>query len=191
MKLLSGRSFIVVMAVFSCATATGCFSCSEKTVNQPTPAVVVQPAPVVVEPTPWMGELGTVPLITLGRFDWDAIDLALLEFREEMVVRDGEIAPARDRQLLSAYKKRGAPLDQGLHQKRYLAAGEYTIADMICYPPTTLQDQALDGFGERPAVKRRWRQAPRGAPTYPALTRGYWWTFSDVLERDGAASRGR
>jgi hypothetical protein len=52
MKLLSGRSFIVVMAVFSCATATGCFSCSEKTVNQPTPAVVVQPAPVVVEPTP-------------------------------------------------------------------------------------------------------------------------------------------
>jgi GST-like protein len=58
-------------------------------------------------------------------------------------------------------------MNLGLHKKRYLAAGQYTIADMICYPwAITLQDRKidlaefpnvkrwLDDIGERPAVKK-------------------------------------
>src|SRR5260370_24108935 len=57
-------------------------------------------------------------------------------------------------------------INLGLHKKRYLAAGQYTIADMICYPSaTTWQNRNnlnefsnvkrwLDEIGERPAVKK-------------------------------------
>src|SRR5258708_3032572 len=58
-------------------------------------------------------------------------------------------------------------MNLGLHKKRYLAAGQYTIADMICYPwASTLQNRNinleelpnvkrwLDEIGERPAVKK-------------------------------------
>jgi hypothetical protein len=51
MSVLRGRSFVVVMGVFACVTAAGCFSCSE-TVHETQPKVVVQPAPVVVAPAP-------------------------------------------------------------------------------------------------------------------------------------------
>ena len=58
-------------------------------------------------------------------------------------------------------------LNLGLHNRRYLAADEYTIADMICYPWTSNHKMLgieLDEFpnvkrwfteiGERPAVKK-------------------------------------
>ena len=43
---------VVAMAVFACVTATGCFSCTERTVAPVPPPTVVQPAPVVVAPAP-------------------------------------------------------------------------------------------------------------------------------------------
>jgi GSH-dependent disulfide-bond oxidoreductase len=58
-------------------------------------------------------------------------------------------------------------MNLGLFNKRYLAAGEYTIADMICYPWATLWKlkeidieefpnvkRWLEEIGERPAVKK-------------------------------------
>jgi GST-like protein len=64
-------------------------------------------------------------------------------------------------------------MNLGLHNKRYLAAGQYTIADMICYPwAITLQDRNvdlaefpnvkrwLDELGERPAVKKAMATGP-------------------------------
>ena len=45
-------------------------------------------------------------------------------------------------------------MNLGLFNKRYLAAGEYTIADMICYPwAVTLQGRNID-INEFPSVKR-------------------------------------
>jgi glutathione S-transferase len=45
-------------------------------------------------------------------------------------------------------------MNLGLHKKKYLAAGQYTIADMICYPwATTLQNRNID-LGGFPNVKR-------------------------------------
>src|ERR1019366_2771020 len=45
-------------------------------------------------------------------------------------------------------------MNLGLHKKRYLAARQYTIADMICYPwATTWQGRNID-LGEFPNVKR-------------------------------------
>ena len=44
-------------------------------------------------------------------------------------------------------------MNLGLHKKRYLAAGQYTIADMICYPwATTWQNRNID-LNEFPNVK--------------------------------------
>ena len=64
-------------------------------------------------------------------------------------------------------------MNLGLHKKKYLAAGEYTIADMICYPwATTWQNRNLDlnefpnvkrwldEIGERPAVKKAMAAGP-------------------------------
>ena len=64
-------------------------------------------------------------------------------------------------------------MNLGLHKKRYLAAGQYTIADMICYPwATTWQNRNidlnefpnvkgwLDEIGERPAVKKAMAAGP-------------------------------
>ena len=64
-------------------------------------------------------------------------------------------------------------LNLGLHNKHYLAAGQYTIADMICYPwAVTLQDRKielnefpnvkrwLDEIGARPAVKKAMAAGP-------------------------------
>lgn len=64
-------------------------------------------------------------------------------------------------------------MNLGLHKKRYLAAGQYTIADMICYPwAMTWQNRnfELDEFpnvkrwleeiGERPAVKKAMAAGP-------------------------------
>ncbi|HEY1612637.1 MAG TPA: glutathione S-transferase N-terminal domain-containing protein [Rhizomicrobium sp.] len=58
-------------------------------------------------------------------------------------------------------------LNLGLHRKQWLAAGEYTIADMICYPWAAIWKARdidlgefpnvkrwLDEIGERPAVKK-------------------------------------
>jgi GSH-dependent disulfide-bond oxidoreductase len=58
-------------------------------------------------------------------------------------------------------------MNLGLFNNRYLAAGEYTIADMICYPwAVTLQGRNIDleefpnvkrwmtELGERPAIKK-------------------------------------
>src|SRR5258708_20469397 len=65
-------------------------------------------------------------------------------------------------------------MNLGLHKKKYLAAGEYTIADMICYPwATTWQNRNLDlnefpnvkrwldEIGERPAVKKAMAAGPQ------------------------------
>ena len=64
-------------------------------------------------------------------------------------------------------------MNLGLHKKRYLAADQYTIADMICYPwAVTLQGRNLeisefpnvkrwlDEIGERPAVKKAMAAGP-------------------------------
>jgi GSH-dependent disulfide-bond oxidoreductase len=64
-------------------------------------------------------------------------------------------------------------MNLGLHKKRYLAANQYTIADMISYPwATTLQGRNvdlgefpnvkrwLDEIGERPAVKKAMAAGP-------------------------------
>ncbi len=64
-------------------------------------------------------------------------------------------------------------MNLGLHQKRYLAAGQYTIADMICYPwAATWKGRQfeidefphvkswLDEIGERPAVKKAMAAGP-------------------------------
>jgi GST-like protein len=64
-------------------------------------------------------------------------------------------------------------MNLGLHKKDYLAAGQYTIADMICYPWATIWkardiDLAefpnvkrwLDAIGERPAVKKAMAAGP-------------------------------
>jgi len=45
-------------------------------------------------------------------------------------------------------------LNLGLHNKRYLAAGEYTIADMICYPWTSNYKMLEINLDEFPNVKR-------------------------------------
>jgi GSH-dependent disulfide-bond oxidoreductase len=64
-------------------------------------------------------------------------------------------------------------MNLGLHKKRYLAADQYTIADMICYPwATTLESRKidlnefpnvkrwLDEIGQRPAVKKAMAAGP-------------------------------
>ena len=64
-------------------------------------------------------------------------------------------------------------MNLGLFNKRYLAAGEYTIADMICYPwasswATRKIDidefpnvkRWLEEIGERPAVKKAMALGP-------------------------------
>jgi len=64
-------------------------------------------------------------------------------------------------------------LNLGLHKKQYLAAGQYTIADMICYPwAATWQNRDinldefpnvkrwLDEIGARPAVKKAMAAGP-------------------------------
>jgi GSH-dependent disulfide-bond oxidoreductase len=64
-------------------------------------------------------------------------------------------------------------MNLGLHKKRYLAANQYTIADMICYPwATTIQGRNielgefpnvkrwLDELGDRPAVKKAMAAGP-------------------------------
>src|SRR5690606_34090861 len=64
-------------------------------------------------------------------------------------------------------------LNLGLHRKQYLAAGEYTIADMACYPwAATWQARGIDieefpnvkrwlaEIGERPAVAKAMALGP-------------------------------
>jgi GSH-dependent disulfide-bond oxidoreductase len=64
-------------------------------------------------------------------------------------------------------------MNLGLHKKRYLAADQYTIADMICYPWATILagrniDLAefpnvkrwLDEIGQRPAVQKAMAAGP-------------------------------
>jgi GST-like protein len=64
-------------------------------------------------------------------------------------------------------------MNLGLHKKRYLAAGQYTIADMICYPWATILENRnidlnefpnvkrwLDEIGERPAVQKAMAAGP-------------------------------
>jgi GST-like protein len=70
-------------------------------------------------------------------------------------------------------------MNLGLFSKRYLAAGEYTIADMICYPWASSWASRkididefpnvkrwLEEIGERPAVKKAMAMGPefREAP---------------------------
>ena len=74
-------------------------------------------------------------------------------------------------------------MNLGLPKKRYLAAGQYTIADMICYPwATTLQNRNidlnefpnvkrwLDEIGERPAVKKAMAAGPEYREDQASIT---------------------
>ena len=74
-------------------------------------------------------------------------------------------------------------MNLGLHDKRYLAAGQYTIADMICYPwAYTWQNRKidfaefpnvkrwLDEIGERPAVKKAMAMGPEFREDTSGLT---------------------
>ena len=63
-------------------------------------------------------------------------------------------------------------MNLGLFNKRYLAAGEYTIADMICYPwAVTWQARNID-FGEFPNVKRWMDEIGERAAVKKAMAMG-------------------
>lgn len=80
--------------------------------------------------------------------------------------KNGDLHYALQRFESEAHRLYGV-LELGLFNERYLAAGEYTIADIICYPWASGWQQRgidiaefprfkawLDEIGERPAVKK-------------------------------------
>jgi GST-like protein len=54
-------------------------------------------------------------------------------FRASQDTKNGDLTYANKRFADEVHRLYGV-MELGLHNKRYLAAGEYTIADMICYP---------------------------------------------------------
>jgi GSH-dependent disulfide-bond oxidoreductase len=73
-------------------------------------------------------------------------------FRASANPENGDLAYANRRFGDEAHRLFGV-MELGLHKKDWLAAGEYTIADMICYPwATTWKMRKLD-IGEFPNVK--------------------------------------
>ena len=56
-------------------------------------------------------------------------------------------------------------MNLGLFNKRYLAAGQYTIADMICYPWASSWATRKIEIDEFPNVKRGWKRSASGRPS--------------------------
>ncbi|MEJ0084972.1 MAG: glutathione S-transferase N-terminal domain-containing protein [Pseudomonadota bacterium] len=75
---------------------------------------------------------------------------------------NGDLSYARRRFDDEAHRLFGV-LNLGLHRKRYLAAGEYTIADMICYPWASTWSQRDIDLTEFPNVQR-WLEELAGRP---------------------------
>ena len=86
--------------------------------------------------------------------------------------KNGDLSYALHRFDNEAHRIFGV-MNLGLFNKRYLAAGEYTIADMICYPWASswatrdidIEEfpnvkRWLDEMGERPAVKKAMALGP-------------------------------
>lgn len=83
-------------------------------------------------------------------------------FRASTNAENGDLTYANKRFGDEAHRLFGV-MELGLHKKDWLAAGEYTIADIICYPwATTWKMRKLD-IGEFPNVKR-WLDAMEARP---------------------------
>jgi GST-like protein len=83
-------------------------------------------------------------------------------FRASQNAKNGDQAYAIKRFSDEVHRLYGV-MNLGLHKKDWLAAGEYTIADMICYPWAAgykLRQISLDEF---PNVKR-WMEAMEARP---------------------------
>jgi len=74
-------------------------------------------------------------------------------FRAAQNAANGDLAYANKRFADEVHRLYGV-MELGLHNKRYLAAGEYTIADMICYPWAAGWKQRKIDIDEFPNVKR-------------------------------------
>lgn len=88
-------------------------------------------------------------------------------FRAAQNAANGDLAYANKRFADEVHRLYGV-MELGLHNKRYLAAGEYTIADMICYPWAAGWKQRKIDIDEFPNVKR-WMDELEARP---ALQRG-------------------
>jgi len=74
-------------------------------------------------------------------------------FRAAQDPKNGDLAYANTRFANEVHRLYGV-MELGLHKKPYLAAGEYTIADMICYPWAAGWKLRKIDLGEFPNVKR-------------------------------------
>ena len=85
-------------------------------------------------------------------------------FRASQNAANGDLAYAVTRFSDEVHRLYGV-MNLGLHKKDWLAAGEYTIADMICYPWASgykLRKIDLDEFPERETLDgARWKRARR------------------------------
>ena len=88
-------------------------------------------------------------------------------FRASQDPNNGDLAYANTRFVNEVHRLYGV-MNLGLFNKRYLAAGEYTIADMICYPWAASWKQRKIALDEFPHVKR-WMEELEARP---ALQRG-------------------
>ncbi len=74
-------------------------------------------------------------------------------FRAAQNPDNGDLSYANTRFANEVHRLYGV-MELGLHKKRYLAADEYTIADMICYPWAAGWKLRKVDLGEFPNVKR-------------------------------------
>jgi len=74
-------------------------------------------------------------------------------FRAAQDPKNGDLSYANNRFANEVHRLYGV-MELGLHNKRHLAAGEYTIADMICYPWAAGWKLRKIDLGEFPNVKR-------------------------------------
>jgi len=74
-------------------------------------------------------------------------------FRASQDAKNGDLTYANKRFADEVHRLYGV-MELGLHNKRYLAAGEYTIADMICYPWAAGWKLRKIDIAEFPNVKR-------------------------------------
>jgi GST-like protein len=74
-------------------------------------------------------------------------------FRASQDAKNGDLTYANTRFANEVHRLYGV-MELGLHDKRYLAADEYTIADMICYPWAAGWKLRKIDLAEFPNVKR-------------------------------------
>jgi len=83
-------------------------------------------------------------------------------FRAAQDGKNGDLAYANARFANEVHRLYGV-MELGLFKRPYLAAGEYTIADMICYPWAAGWKQRKIDLGEFPNVKR-WMEELEARP---------------------------